>query len=177
MREQFGRRRNNVGIAHSLINILKNFRFNGINLDYIFHYQLTLLYQPHIPSPLCHTKSINTVKWLSQIFWMATACKIHIVPHNWVLRVLSLSRKPIANYDFHPYQETSSEPASLLGACNVIGYNWHHLLASRACILSLRKILVTIMVSMAANTFRIQRTNGELMLAVITLFYVLWSFQ
>lgn len=47
MVEQFGRQQNNVGTAHSLINILQNFRLNGINLDHIFPYQVSLLYQPH----------------------------------------------------------------------------------------------------------------------------------
>ena len=81
-------------------------------------------------------------------FWMATVCEIHILPPSAVLRVSSLSKNPTANYGSSPYCDTSpSEPAALLGACDVIGCNWHPLLVSGACTLSLRKIYVTILVS------------------------------
>lgn len=94
-----GRRWNNVSTAQSLLNILRNFSFHGIRLDDRFHYQLTLLYHHHwsLYKAEKDWRESMDPKHLHK-FQMTTSYKIHVLSHNSVLRVSSVSKNPMTSY-------------------------------------------------------------------------------
>lgn len=173
-----GSRWNNVSTAQSLLNILRNFSFHGIRLDDRFHYQLTLLYHHHwslYKAEKDWRESMDPKH--PHKFQVTTSYKIHVLSHNSVLRVSSVSKNPMTSYGLTTKHLPLSQPVLWgLQLAMLIVYTGYHLLLSRACYHE-GKSIWSLWFPWQPIPFesKDQVENGKLMIAVIIEHFVLCS--